>query len=58
MWPVLGAGSREMAEELSVFVEKRQLHPPIAHVFDFEEADKALEAANKLSAPGKVVIRC
>jgi len=52
-----GAGSKEMSDELARFMEKHQLHPQIAQVFEFGEADKALEAATKLTAPGKVVVR-
>ncbi|KAK6434214.1 hypothetical protein LTR95_009606 [Oleoguttula sp. CCFEE 5521] len=52
-----GAGSKEMAIELSTFAEKHQLHPPIAQVFEFEEADKAMEALRTLSGVGKIVIR-
>ncbi|KAK3710293.1 hypothetical protein LTR37_010359 [Vermiconidia calcicola] len=54
----LGAGSRQMAEELSAFMARHDLHPPVAEVFDFEKAPEALEALTKLSAPGKIVLRC
>ncbi|KAK0261752.1 hypothetical protein LTR91_011309 [Friedmanniomyces endolithicus] len=53
----LGAGNKEMGEELSVFMEKHQLHPPIAELFEFEEAEKALKASKKLAKPGKIVVR-
>ncbi|KAI6897904.1 hypothetical protein KC318_g6316 [Hortaea werneckii] len=53
----LGAGSRDHLAELVRFVEKHQLHPQIAQTFDFEEADKALQALVELAAPGKVVVR-
>ncbi|KAK5123865.1 hypothetical protein LTR85_002061 [Meristemomyces frigidus] len=53
----LGASNKEMADEFAGFIEKHDLHPEIALVFDFEDADKALEAARTLSAPGKVVVR-
>lgn len=52
----IGAGSKEMAEELSAFVQKHDLHPPIAETFEFEQAPDAwemLKASNKL---GKIVI--
>ena len=55
---VLGAGSKEMAEEFVGFVDKHHLRPPIAETYGFEEADKALKAAAKLSGAGKVVVRC
>lgn len=53
----LGAGSKEVAEGLGRFMEKHQLHPQIAQVFEFEQADEALEALVNLTAPGKVVVR-
>lgn len=43
--------------ELSAFMDKHKLHPPIASTFEFEEAGKALEALDTLSRPGKIVIR-
>lgn len=46
-----------MAAAVAAFVEKHQLHPPIAQVFDFDQAVEAFEAAAKLSAPGKIVVR-
>ena len=54
---VLGAGSQEMAVEFSAFAENHQLHPPIAQIFEFEEADKALETLRTLGGVGKIVIR-
>jgi hypothetical protein len=39
----LGGGSCDMMVELSAFAEKHQLHPPIAQVFELEEADEALK---------------
>jgi NADPH:quinone reductase-like Zn-dependent oxidoreductase len=53
----LGAGSREMTEELSALMERHRLHPPIAETFEFERADKGLDALVNLSAPGKIVVR-
>lgn len=53
----MGAGNKDVADETSSFMEKYQLHPRIAKVFGFEEADKALEAMKKLSAPGKIVVK-
>ena len=47
-----------MAEELSAFMARHDLHPPVAEVFDFEKAPEALGALTKLSAPGKIVLRC
>lgn len=46
-----------MAIELAAFMDQHKLHPPLAQVFEFEEAEKALEALVNLSAPGKIVIR-
>ena len=54
----LGAGSREVSEALAAFMEKHDLHPPIAETFEFEQADKALEELLRLKVPGKVVVRC
>lgn len=54
----LGAGSRQLNEEMSVFLEKHDLHPPIAEVYEFEAADKALKALSSLKVPGKIVVRC
>ena len=53
----LGAGSRQMAEELSAFMEKHKLHPPIAETFEFEKTDKALDALVKFIGVGKIVIQ-
>ncbi|KAK3624300.1 hypothetical protein LTR56_021121 [Elasticomyces elasticus] len=53
----LGAGNRDMAVETSAFMQKHQIHPQIAQTFEFDEADKALEATRKLSAPGKIVVK-
>lgn len=53
----LGAGSRDHLAELAHFMEKHQLHPQIAQTFEFEEADKALQALVQLATPGKVVVR-
>ncbi|TKA79325.1 hypothetical protein B0A55_03460 [Friedmanniomyces simplex] len=52
-----GAGSKEVSDELSAFIEKHQLRPQIAQVFEWEEADKALKAMGSLSAPGKIVVK-
>lgn len=53
----LGAGSRGHLAGLARFMEKHQLHPQIAQTFDFEEADKALQALVELATPGKIVVR-
>lgn len=53
----LGTSNKEMAEEFARFIDKHTLHPQIAQVFDFEDADKALAAAASLCAPDKVVVR-
>jgi NADPH:quinone reductase-like Zn-dependent oxidoreductase len=45
-----------MMVELSAFAEKHQLHPPIAQVSEFEEADKALEALRESTGVGKIVV--
>ncbi|KXT09365.1 hypothetical protein AC579_3827 [Pseudocercospora musae] len=55
--PVLGAGSRELSQELADFLCEHQIHPPIAATFEFEQADKALEALKTLSVPGKIVVK-
>ena len=47
-----------MAEELSAFLEKHQLHPPIAATFDFEDTVQAVKELDKLSKPGKIVVKC
>ena len=46
-----------MRGALISFVERHQLHPYIDKVFEFEEADKALEVAGSFSAVGKVVVK-
>lgn len=53
----LGAGSKDHLAELAHFIEKHQLHPQIAQTFEFEEADKSLQALVRLGAPGKIVVR-
>lgn len=47
-----------MAEELSAFLEKHQLRPPAAAMFDFDDTPQALKALDKLSKPGKIVVKC
>jgi NADPH:quinone reductase-like Zn-dependent oxidoreductase len=47
-----------MAIELSAFLDKHKLHPPIAQEFAFEDADEALKALDHLSSPGKIIVRC
>ncbi|KAK4496579.1 hypothetical protein PRZ48_012559 [Zasmidium cellare] len=54
----IGTGSRQMAQELCAFVEEHDLNPPIAKVFEFEEAREAVEALTRLGRPGKIVVRC
>ncbi|KAK5173691.1 uncharacterized protein LTR77_002372 [Saxophila tyrrhenica] len=54
----LGASSREVFEEMSAFMEKHDLHPPVAQVFEFEQAEEALKALTTLTVPGKIVVRC
>ncbi|KAI5358959.1 hypothetical protein Slin14017_G112420 [Septoria linicola] len=54
---ILGAGSREMAQELATFMETHQIHPPIAQTFAFEQADQALSALEQLTSPGKIVVK-
>lgn len=46
-----------MSDELSAFVEKHDIHPPIAKVYEFEDADKAIQAAAKLTVLGKLVVK-
>ncbi|KAK0259700.1 hypothetical protein LTS09_005542 [Friedmanniomyces endolithicus] len=52
-----GSGSKEVSDEMSNFVEEHRLRPQIARVFEWEEADQALKALERLSAPGKIVVR-
>ncbi|KAK3106761.1 hypothetical protein LTR53_018122 [Teratosphaeriaceae sp. CCFEE 6253] len=52
-----GTGSVEHAREMSAFIEKHQLRPQIASTWEWEEADKALEAMATLSSPGKIVVK-
>lgn len=47
-----------MAMEMSAFIDKHKLHPPIAQTFGFEEAEKALQALDNLTSPGKIVLKC
>lgn len=53
---ILGAGSGELAAELAAFMEKHQVHPPIAQTFEFEKADRAFEALRTMNGVGKIVI--
>lgn len=46
-----------MSEELVAFMEKHELHPPVAQIFEWEQATEALEALTTLSAPGKIVLK-
>lgn len=52
----LGGGSRDMCVELSEIIEKHQIHPPIAKIFKFEEADQAVDALRNFSGIGKIVV--
>lgn len=45
-----------MGIELSEFIDKHQIHPPIAKVFKFEEAVEAIDALKSFSGVGKIVI--
>lgn len=53
---MIGAGSKEMAEELVAFVQKHDLHPTIAKTFDFEQTQEAYESLKTQYEPGKIVI--
>ena len=53
---MIGTGSKTMAEELVAFVQEHDLHPPIAQVFEFEQAQEAFQALEELERPGKIVI--
>ncbi|KAK4964121.1 hypothetical protein LTR28_004036 [Elasticomyces elasticus] len=55
---ILGAGSKEMLKAMIRIVEKHQLQPPVAKVFDFEQAREAFAALKELSGVGKIVINC
>lgn len=54
----LGAGSREVAEELVALMERHRLRPSIAGQFAFEEATDALHALKTLNGVGKIVMQC
>ena len=54
---ILGAGSKELTEEFSAFLEKHQIRPQIAKLLEFEQMEEALELATNLTAPGKVVVK-
>jgi NADPH:quinone reductase-like Zn-dependent oxidoreductase len=45
-----------MSIELSDFIDKHQIHPPIAKVFKFEETVEAIDALRNFSGVGKIVI--
>ena len=45
-----------MGIELSEFIDKHQIHPPIAKLFKFEEALEAINALRNFSGVGKIVI--
>ena len=45
-----------MGVELSEFIDKHQIHPPIAKVLKFEEAVEAIDALRSFSGVGKIVI--
>ena len=53
---LIGTGSKDMGKELVAFVEKHDLHPPIAQTFEFEQAREAWQELATLSKPGKIVI--
>lgn len=46
-----------MSEELAAFMEKHEIRPPVAQVFEWEQAPEALQALTTLSKPGKLVIK-
>lgn len=47
-----------MSEELSAFLEKHELHPPVAATFEFKDAAKALKELDNISKPGKIIVKC
>ncbi|KAM0714317.1 hypothetical protein Q7P37_010104 [Cladosporium fusiforme] len=53
---VLGPGSKELADEFCAFIEKHDVHPPIAQTFPFEKADEAFDTLRSLQQVGKVVV--
>lgn len=53
---MIGSGSKEMADRLVAFVQKHDLHPPIAQTFGFEQAREAWESLATLNNPGTIVI--
>ena len=48
----VGAGNMEQLVAMVRFMEDHQLHPQIAEIFEFEEADKGLKALEDLKVPG------
>lgn len=55
---VLGAGSKEMHQDLLAFMAKHDIRPVIDKVFKFEDAKAAYEYSLSGQAIGKVVISC
>ncbi|KAJ5491896.1 Polyketide synthase enoylreductase [Penicillium expansum] len=54
---VLGAGNKEMHEQLVKFIEHHDIHPTIARVFEFDQAVDAFAYMEKHSEVGKIIIR-
>lgn len=49
--------SKVILEETVHFLEKNDIHPAIADVYDFEDMPKALQALMSQSKVGKIVVR-
>ncbi|CAI7592449.1 unnamed protein product [Penicillium discolor] len=54
---VLGAGSKEMHEQLVKFIQHHDIHPTIARVFEFDQAVDGFAYMEKHSEVGKIIIR-
>ncbi|EKG13198.1 Alcohol dehydrogenase superfamily zinc-containing [Macrophomina phaseolina MS6] len=54
---ILGAGSKAMNERFVEFVEKHQIHPVVAKVYEFEQAEEAFARLEKQTEIGKIVIK-
>ncbi|KAI8238349.1 hypothetical protein K4K57_000213 [Colletotrichum sp. SAR 10_99] len=50
-------GSLEMFQEMSAFVEKNNIKPPVAEVFEWKDAKKAYKALFRQGFVGKIAIK-
>lgn len=53
---ILG-NSKKMLEQVVELVEKKDLHPPVGAVYEWEDAKKAFERLRSQDFIGKVVIK-